>query len=53
MLLKILSRRFGAIPETLDADLARIGDVAQLESLADAALGEPSLDAFARSLKSQ
>ena len=51
MLLKILGRRFGPLPPGIDADLARLSDVARLEALVDAALTEPSLAAFAQNLE--
>ena len=51
MLLKILVRRFGPLPPSLDADLARLSDVARLEALVDAALDESSLPAFIQGLE--
>ena len=51
MLLKILVRRFGPLPPSLDADLARLSDVARLEALVDAALDESSLPFVVQSLQ--
>lgn len=46
LLLRLLARRFGTVPEAVAVRLAAQVDVAVLEALADAALDVPTLDAF-------
>ena len=52
MVLKIVARRFGDVPDGLAGRLAEITDPGQLDLLADAALTAPSLDALLQVLES-
>ena len=48
--LKVLTKRFGAVPPVLSEQLQQVNDVERLDALLDAALAAQSLEEFVKTL---
>ena len=51
ILVRILTKRLGPLPEELTTKISQLSDLAEIERLADIALDVPTLDQFAESIR--